>query len=387
MGYSLLIFKSAFRNRIRALLTAGGTAIAIVMFLFMRTFISAWYAGVEGAQNDRLIVRNKISITFPLPLSYVDKVRDLVGDGGVVSWNSWFGGVYPKDEHGFFASLAADDEGFKLYPEFIIKPDEMKAYLEDRTGAIVGVHLAEKYGWKIGDKVTLRGAIYPGDWDFTVRGIYDSRSRNVDTSTFFFHWKYLNERVDERLKNFVGIIAMRITDPGRSTALATAIDHLFANSLAETRTESEKAFQLEFLSMLSTIILALQVVSIVVLLLVLLILVNTMAMSTRERTTEYAVMRAMGFRPRHIIAMVLGEGFVIAAVGAAVGVLLAAPVLRYVGQLLEKAMGGFIGDFGMQLQPVVLSIAAALVLGMLAAAIPAWRAGRLNIVDALRRVE
>jgi putative ABC transport system permease protein len=388
MSFFFLVFKSAFRNRLRTLLTSIGVAIAIVAFLFLRTFVGAWYAGVENSASDRMIARNKISIIFPLPLSYVDKVRDLVGDKGGVSFESWFGATYPKDEHGFFANFAADDDVFKMYPEIAIPPAEWQAYSEDRQGAVSGPHLAEKYGWKIGDHVTLRGTIYPGDWDFNVRAIYHATSRAIDESSLFFHWKYLNERLsDETQKNHVGLIVIKIDDPARSNALAAAIDRQFANSLAETRTESEKTFQLEFLSMASALINAIQVVSGVVLVILMLILANTLAMATRERTTEYAVMRAIGFQPRHIVGMVLGEGFVIALVGAGLGVALATPIMKFFAQLLEKKMGGLLGNLDLQAGPVLLAVAVALGLGMVAAALPAYRAGRLKIVDALRRVE
>jgi putative ABC transport system permease protein len=387
MSYFLLIFKSAFRNRLRTLLTSVGVAIAIVAFLVLRTLIGAWDAGVEGSSSDRVIVRNKISITFPLPLSYVDKVRNLVGDKGSVSYENWFGATYPKDAHGFFANLATDDDIFQIYPEVVIPPEQWKAYLEDRQGAMIGPHLAEKYGWKIGDRVTLAGTIFPGNWDFNVRAIYDSSSRAIDKSTFYFHWKYMNEKLDERLKDNIGLIFVHVNDPRQSNALQVAIDRNFANSLAETRTESEKAFQLEFLSMASAMVGAIQIVSAVILVVLMLILANTLAMATRERTTEYAVMRAIGFKPRHIVGMVLGEGFVIALVGVLVGVTLAAPVIKYFGQFLEKEMGSLLSGFEMRLEPVLLAIGVALILGMAAAALPAWRAGKLKIVDALRRVE
>jgi putative ABC transport system permease protein len=387
MSFFLLVFKSAFRNRLRTLLTAVGVAIAIVAFLFLRTFIAAWYSGVEGSQADRLITRNKISITFPVPLNYVDKVRELVGDKGVVSYENWFGALYPKDEKGFFANLAADDDVFKMYPEIYIDPGEWKGYVEDRQGAIIGSHLSEKYGWKIGDRITLRGTIYPGDWEFNVRAIYKSMKRSVDESTMFFHWKYLNERVDERIKDQVGLVFIKVNDPSQSNGIAQAIDKHFVNSLAETRTESEKAFQLEFLSMSSAIIGAIQIISGVVLVILMLVLANTMAMATRERTTEYAVMRAIGFQPRHIVGMVLGEGFVIALVGAVLGVLMATPIMKFLAVLLEKNLGGFIGNLDLQIEPVLLAITVSLLLGMAASALPAWRAGKLRIVDALRRVE
>jgi putative ABC transport system permease protein len=386
MSLFLLIFKSAFRNRLRTLLTSLGVGIAIVAFLALRTFIAAWYVGVENSSADRLIARNKISITVPLPLSYVQKIHDILGDRGQVSYQNWFGGVYPKDEHGFFASMASDETVFKLYPEIVVPPDQWEAWMNDRQGAMVGVRLAEKYGWKIGDRVTLRGAIYGGNWDYNVRAIYTSTSKAVDESSFFFHWKYLNETV-KVFKDYVGIVVIKINDASQSAAIANAIDQTFASSPAETRTESEKSFQLEFLSMVIGIIYGIQVISFLVLIILMLVLANTMAMATRERTTEYAVMRAMGFQPRHIVGMVLGEGFVVALVGALLGLLMAAPVIKYLGIGLEKKMGGFIGDFSLELKPVLLAVAVALLLGMLASALPAWRAGRLKIVDALRRVE
>ncbi len=386
MSYFLLIFKSAFRNRLRTILTAVGVGIAIVAFLAMRAFIGAWYVGVENSASDRLIARNKISITFPLPLNYVQKIRDLVGDGGEVSYENWFGGVYPKDEHGFFASMAADEAVFHLYPEVATPKSEFDDWLADRQGAIVGAHLAEKYGWKIGDKITLRGAIYPGMWDYNVRAIYHSTSKAVDESQFFFHWKYLNE-ANPIGKDQVGIIDVKIKDPAKSPSVAAAIDKMFASSLAETRTESEKAFQLEFLSMVIGIVYAIQFISILVLFILMLVLANTLAMATRERTTEYAVMRAIGFQPRHIVGMVLGEGFVVAAVGTLIGVAMAVPVITYCGEMLEKKLGGFIGKFEVGIGSVAPAVGVALGLGMLAAALPARRAGRLRIVDALRRVE
>jgi putative ABC transport system permease protein len=387
MNLFLLVFKSAFRNQLRTLLTSVGVAIAIVAFLFLRTFIAAWYSGVEGAQTDRLFVRNKISITFPMPLNYVEKVRQAIGDKGSVSYENWFGAMYPKDEHGFFASFAADDDVFRMFPEFIIDPGQWKDYLEDRQGVFIGPRLVEKYGWKIGDKIMLRGTIYPGDWEFHVRGIYTSNKRSVDLGSLFFHWKYMNEKQVGTARDQVGLILVKVNDPSQSAAVAQTVDRTFVNSAAETRTESEKAFQMEFLSMSSAIINAIQLVSGVVLVILMLVLANTMAMATRERTTEYAVMRAIGFQPHHIVGMVLGEGFVVALVGATIGVTLSPPVMRFFADLLEKQMGGFIGNFELHVGPTVAAMAVALLLGMLAAALPAWRAGRLKIVDALRRVE
>jgi putative ABC transport system permease protein len=387
MSFLLLIFKSAFRNRLRTLLTSLGVAIAIIAFLVLRTIIAAWNAGYENSASDRMITRNKISITFEMPLSYVDKVKNIVGDKGAVSYENWFGAVYPKDEHGFFANLATDPDVFKMYPEIVIPPDQFEAYVQDRQGAVVGVRLAEKYGWKIGDKVTLRGTIYPGDWTFNVRAIYHSTSKAVDESSMWFQWKYMNESLPERRKDLVGLIIVKVNDGSQATMVGQAIDKEFANSPAETRTESEKQFQLEFLSMAGALLTAMQAISMIVLLILMLVLANTMAMATRERTTEYAVMRAIGFQPRHIVGMVLGEGFIVALCGAALGVGLAPALLKSLAKILEEGMGGFLGSFELEGRAVGLAVGVSLLLGMVAAALPAVRAGRLKIVDALRKVE
>jgi putative ABC transport system permease protein len=388
MSFLLLIFKSAFRNRLRTTLTSVGVAIAVIAFLVLRTIISMWHAGVENSQSDRMFARNKISIIFPLPLSYVDKVRSLVGDKGSVSYENWFGAVYPKDEHAFFANLAVDDDGMKMYPEIVIPPAEWQSYVQDRQGVIVGTRLAAKYGWKLGDRVTLRGTIYPGDWDFNVRAIYTSSSRAVDESSMWFHWKYFNEKLTDTTKDHVGLIMVKVNDGSQSAAVGQLIDKEFANSPAETRTESEKQFQLEFLSMAGMLLTAIETISYIVLLILMLVLANTMAMATRERTTEYAVMRAIGFQPRHIVGMVLGEGFIIALVGAVLGLVLVPPSVQSLARVLESSgMGGWAGNMGLEARDAAFAVAASLALGMIAAALPASRAGKLKIVDALRRVE
>lgn len=385
MRFLVLVVNSAFRNRLRTLLTSLGVAIALVAFLFLRTFIAAWYAGVDSAASDRLFARNKTSITFPLPLAYVDKIKNIPGVSGV-GYEDWFGGYY-KDPKNFFAKFAADDNVFDLFPEAIVDPAEMKAFKEDKQGAMVGKYIADKYGWKIGDRITLTGDIYPGEWEVNIRAIYTSNAKTFDVQTLFFHWTMLNDRMVESRKNKVGLIAIRVNDPSKSTAVAAAVDELFANSPWETRTESEKAFQLSIISMSSALIGAIQIISGVVLLILMLILANTLAMTTRERTTEYAVMRAIGYRPNHIIAFVLGEGFVIAATGALLGVGLATPVVKFFSEIFQRQMAAFLGSF--ELDPKVIAVAVSIVLGggMLSTALPAWRAGRLKIVDALRRVE
>ncbi len=386
MEFVALIVKSAFRNRLRALLTAVGVAIAIVSFLFLRTIVSAWNAGAENAAADRMVVRNRISIIFPLPLSYLDKVKRVPGVTDV-SWANWFGGMY-KDQRNFFAKFAVDAPTYlSIYPEMTLSPEEKQAWMGDRMGAVVGEKLAEKYGWKVGDQIAIAGDIYPGDWKFTVRGVYHSTSKAFDERTMYFHWKYLNETVTEGRKDQLGVLLIRIGPGVPSAQVASAIDKQFENSVAETRTETEKAFQMAFLSMVSAVLVAIQIVSIVVLFILVLILANTMAMATRERTTEYAVLRAIGFSPRHVVMMVVGEGLVIGALGAALGVALTPPLVEVVGRGLEASLGNFLDLQGLALGPVAAAVAVAIGGGMLASAVPAWRAGRLRLVDALRKVD
>jgi putative ABC transport system permease protein len=384
MSYLTLVWKSAFRNRLRTLLTSLGVAIAIIAFLFLRTFIAAWYTGVEASSADRLIVRNKISLTFPLPKAYLEKIRNLPGVKDV-SYANWMGSYY-KDPKQFFANFAVDPESYlRNYPEFVLSDEEKKAWFEDRSGAIIGEVLAEKYNWKVGDRVTLNGTIYAGTWDFTIRGIYHGREKTTDRQSFMCHWKYIDER-SQYGKDHVGWYVVNVAGADGSK-MARDIDTMFANSLAETRSESEKAFNLSFISMSSAVLAAIQIVSFVVLVILVLILGNTLAMATRERTTEYAAMRAIGFQPRHIVGLVLGEGFTVALVGVAIGVGLSAPILKFFANFFARQLGAFLGSFDVAPDLLVISSGVALGLGMLASAIPARRAGKMKIVDALRRIE
>jgi putative ABC transport system permease protein len=383
MSFALLTLRSAFRNPLRTSLTALGAAIAIVAFLFLRTFIAAYYVGLEAAAEDRLVVRNKISITFPLPLAYKEKLKGVTGVREV-SWGSWFGGYY-KDPKDFFAQVALDAKtAFEVYPEFLLSPAEKQAFEEDRAGAVVGDLLADKYGWKVGDRVTLNGTIYPGTWDFTIRGIYRGRDKATDRQQFLFHWALLNEKSEAAQKDQVSWFILRV-DPG--TPVAPTVDAMFKNSLAETRTETEKQFQLSFLSMTETVVLAIRIISYVVLVILILILGNTLAMATRERTREYAAMRAIGFTPGHITRLVLGEGFVVGGLGAALGLLLAPPILTFFADIFQRQLGSFLGAF--ELSPVAAAAAVGVSMGggMLAAALPAVQASRLRIAEALRRID
>ncbi len=243
-----LLFRNAFRHRLRALLTVFGVAVAVLAFGLLSTLVDAWYAGVSAAAANRLIVRNAISLTFALPIAYREKIRAVDGVTAV-SHMTWFGGIY-IDRKNFFANFAVEAQTlFDLYPEFLIDPDQREAFQKDRKGCVVGRGLARRFGWQVGDSISLQGTIYRGDWPMVVRGVYQGREKSVDENQLFFHWDYVNERLKARTPrraNYVGIFVVEIDDIAAAPAMGAAVDALFKNSLAETLTETERAFQLGF---------------------------------------------------------------------------------------------------------------------------------------------
>lgn len=379
-----LMFRNALRHPLRTALTVLGLVVAILAFGLLATVVDAWYAGAEGASSTRLITRNAVSLVFPLPTTYREKLRGVEGVTDVTTSN-WFGGVYVS-ERNFFPQFAVDGETyFRLYPEYVIDDDEYKAFMRNRKGAIVGRKLATTYGWKVGDVVPLRGTIYAGNWAFEVEAIYDGRDAKTDTSQFFFHWDYLNETVKRQMPrraDSVGVYIVNIADPGRAAELSLRIDEQFRNSLAETLTETEKAFQLGFVSMTEAIVVAIRVVSYLVIFIIMAVMANTMAMSSRERLSEYATMKALGFLPGRIGLLVLGESLLIAAIGGGLGVLLTFPVAARFG----AAMGSLFPVFNVSPQTVLLQGACAAAVGVVAAAVPAVKAGRVRIAEGLRAV-
>jgi putative ABC transport system permease protein len=380
----LLVLKNAFRHKLRTALTMVGIVVAITAFGLLRTIVEAWYAGAEASSSARLVTRNAISLTFSLPLNYAQKLRQVPGVTAV-TWANWFGGIYIK-EGNFFPQFAVDGATFfDLYPEFLIKPEEKKAFLVDRKGAIVGRKLADQYGWKLGDQIPLRGTIFPGTWTFTLRGIYDGVDAKTDESQFYFHWDYLNESVKARFPrrgDQVGIYFLEIGDPGEAAAISQRVDAVFKNSLAETLTETEKAFQLGFIAMTEAILLAVQAVSFVVIVIIMAVMANTMAMTARERYGEYATMKALGFGNGFVALLIFAESVGIALAGGVLGVLLTFPLAN----LFAGLVGTLFPVFFVSRETVLMQLAAALVVGVVAALVPAWRVAKVRIVDGLRAV-
>ena len=379
-----LIVKNTMRHKLRTSLTILGLVVAIFSFGLLQTVINAWYAGAEGASNTTLVTRNKTSLVFPLPLSYQARIRAVPGVTGV-GYANWFQGVY-KDPKNFFAQFAISGESYlDIYPDYLLPPEDRAAFLRDRKGAIVGRKLADQYGFKVGDVIPLKGTIYPGNWELVVRGIFDGKQTSTNTATLFFHWDYVNETVKKlspRRANQIGVYVVQINQPENAAAISSAVDQEFANSLAETLTETEKAFQLSFVSMSEAIVVAIRVVSFVVIIIIAAVMANTMAMSARERLGEYATLKALGFGPGFLALMIFGESLLLSAFGAALGIMILFPFAAFLG----KVMGTMFPVFEVTQLTVLQQMLAALVIGAVAAIAPTVRAIRVNIVEGLRSI-
>jgi len=380
-----LVVRNAFRARLRTGLTVLGLVIALVAFGLLQTVVQAWYAGADAASPTRLVTRNSISLVFPLPIYYRDKIRAIDGVRGVATSN-WFGGVW-RDERNFFAQFAVDSpQYFAMYPEFVFEPGQWADYLRDRRGAAVGRQLADLYGFKVGDRLPLRGTIYPGNHEFTIRAIYEGRDQATITRQMYFHYDYLNEYLKargSRAANTVGVFVVDVADPARVADVARVIDAEFANSLAETLTETEKAFQLSFVAMVETIVQVISSVSYIVILIILAVAANTMAMTARERLAEYATLKALGFGPPFVARLILAESLVIALMGGAIAIVLTPLVAAGFFDSVGRAV---FARFEVEPSTYLLQAAAALALGLLAALAPMVRSARVKIVEGLRHV-
>ena len=380
-----LLLKNAFRHRLRTLLTMVGLVVAVCAFGMLRTIVDAWYAGAEASSSTRLITRSATSLTVPLPLAYAERLRAVDGVTGV-SWSNWFGGIY-QSERNFFPQFAVDGPTYlPLYPEFLISDDERVSWLRDRKGALVGRKLANKFGWQVGDSVPLKSGIYPGEWSFVVRGIYDGADATVDDNQMLIHWAFVNEtmrtRAAGRRSDAVGVYVTSIRDPANAALVSQRVDAQFRNSRGETLTETEKAFQLGFVAMSEAILLALQAVSYIIVVIIMAVMANTMTMTARERLAEYATLKALGFPPGFVVRLLFGESLLIAAIGGLAGVLVTLPLVA----AFAGATGSLFPVFRVSGTTVALQFGAALFVGLVAAAWPAWKMSRIDIVAGLRHV-
>ena len=387
MGLFRIAARNLGRNWLRTILTVLGAAVALIAFILLRTVLSSWETGAEYAAKDRLGTRHKVTFTMQLPKRYIDDVRGVKGVKDA-TWANWFGGKDPRRPDDFFATLAVDPPSFlPVMDELLLSDEDKTRWLSDKRGAIVGDVLAKKLGVKVGDKFTLQGSIYPGDWEFTIAGIYTAARKSLDRSQFLFHWSYLNDTVPEAQKDQIGWIMTRIDDPSKSADIAAGIDRIFDERDTQTVSMSERNMQLSFMAMFGAILTVLNLVSIIILVIMLMILGNTIAMGVRERTREYAVLRAIGFLPSHVRMFVLGEAVVLGIGAGAVGVGIAYPFVNgFMGKAIEENMSAWFPYFRVEPGVAITAMIIAVVLSTLAALIPSIQAGRISVTEALRRV-
>ena len=380
-----LLLRNVLRHKLRAMLTIVGVGVAVMAFALLQTVVSAWYAGVEASAANRLITRHAVSFVFPLPLAYRDRIAQIPGVNKV-TFASWFSGVY-IDKNQFFARLAVDSETFfDVYSEFLVDNEQFEVFKRERNAAIIGSDIAKRYNLNLGDIMPIDGDVFPGQWEFVVRGIYEPRDQTTDPTTMMFHYKYLEERVRQEMPQRSGQIGwyiVRIDEPDSSARISQEIDNLFANSRAETKTETERAFQQNFLSAASAIITAMNIMSFFIIGIILLVVGNTMIMSARERTHEFAVLKALGFTGGQLLFLIAGESILLALFGSALGLGVTFPAVAGFETALPK---GWFPVFFIRPETVALGGAAGLLVGVLAAIIPLRRVLTTRIVEGLRHV-
>jgi len=382
MTRAMLVVVNLRRRLRRTILTVLGLAVALFLFVTLRTFLHTLQTVGDVGSESRLVTTNKLGIVFQLPQAY--RARLEATDGvGTVSWASWFGGIY-QDPRNFFANFAVDAESYlELYPEIVLPEDQKQAWLADRAGAIVGVRTMERFGWKLGQTVTLSGTIWPGEHRFNIRGVYTAGRRGFDQTSMLFHHRYLDEIARARGGDgIVGWYVFSVTDPSRAPAIARAIDESYQNSASVTRTQTEKAFNLSFVGLYGNIGFFLNAIGLAVVFAILMVAANTMAMSTRERFGEIAVLKTLGFTDGDVMRLVLAESIVITGLGLLLG-LGGAMLMFNIGQF---DMGGMVP--GLQVTPTVAGIAVgiAAIIAVSSGVVPAIQSSRLKVVDALRYV-
>lgn len=382
MRHLPLLWRNLWRKKTRTLFTLGSLFVAFLLFGILMAVRTAFAFGVDIAGLDRLVLIHKVSLIMPLPVSYQARLQSMDGVE-VATHNTWFGGVY-QDPSNFFGQVAVDPEPFmRIYPEYRLPPEQMTAWLADRQGAIVGADLARRFGWKVGDRIPLQATIWQPKgggltWEFNLAGIYDG-DQGVDKSQFFFRYDYLDENRSGG-EGLVGWYVVKIADASQSVEMASRFDEMFANSSAETKTTTEKGFIEGFANQVGDIGAIMIAISAAVLFNILLIAATTMAQAVRERTSEVAVLKTLGFSGGTILALVLGESLAVTLLGGGLGLLVSWLIVQG-----GDPTGGMLPIFVLPSRDVMTGVALMAVMGLVAGMLPAVQAMRLKITDGLRR--
>lgn len=380
MKFLPLVLANLGRHKIRTTLTILSVIAALFLFASLRSVLTTLRTNAQFGGARRLVTLNATGLVFTLPVSYANKIKSVRGVHAV-SWANWFGGRYGDDKR-FFAQFAIDPESYlTMYPEVVMPADQKDAFIRERTAAIIGSRLVDRYGWKLGQDVTIQGTIFPGDWTFTIRGIYTPTNPAIGDDVLFFHHEYLDERIGRWGQAGWFIVEM---DAGADAgAVAKAIDDQFRNSSSASKTGTEQAFQASFAGMLGNLSMLLGFIGTAVVFAILLVTANAMMMSSNERSGEVAVLKTIGYSNRTLFGLVLAEAGLIAIVGSALGLGLAKafyPLVKFNGF-------GFLPGFTVTPLTMAWGALLALVLMLASGLVPALRAARLPIVQALRKVE
>jgi putative ABC transport system permease protein len=382
MKFARIIWANLMRKKIRLLLTIGSFAIALFLFSFLAVVRDAFGRGADIASADRLIVINRTSIINLIPLSYRDKILRIHGVKAVTH-NNWFGGTYIEEKN-FFPQFVIDPENQRqVVPELMVPDDQWNAFVKDRQGAIAGAKTAARFHWKIGDRIPIKTTLYGGGaWEFNLDGIYHGKRPQDDETQFWFQWDYFEEKIPEAVKGQIGWYVLKVDNPDDAPRVAKAIDAEFANSPNETKTESESTFAANWVKQFGNIQFLIVTIGTVVFFTLLLVTGNTMAISVRERTSELAVFKAIGYSDFAVLFFVLAESLTIALIGGALGLLLASAAIPALGQ----ALSGLLPSIVLSRWMLLFGLGLAILTGILSGILPGLGAMRLRVVNALRRV-
>lgn len=383
MKFLAIVLSNFKRHKLRTALTILSIAVAFILFSYLAAIRKAFQMGVDVAGADRLVVRHKVSIIQLLPISYEQQIEQIAGVADATP-STWFGGVY-KDPKNFFPRYPVKPEEYlRMFPEFVLRPAEREAFLRTRTGAVVGRGTADRFGWKVGDRIPIQASIWRSKtdgnlWTFDLVGIYDGAQKETDTTQFLFRYDYFDENRTFG-HGMVGWYHVRVKDPRQSAAIAKAIDEHFANSPTETKTETEGAFVKAFADQMGNIGAIVRAILSAVFFTILLVAGNTMAQAVRERVSELGVMKAIGFTDSQVLMLVLAESCLIALTGGCIGL-----ALGWLATSAGDPTKGALPNFFFPPTDLLTGIALVILLGIVTGALPAIQAMRLNPVEALRR--